>query len=256
MSNPSRVTAGIPTGGQFAATQRGESDVDLSDPARGSAPSELTESLRAATAARYAAEEREQRTAMKAAATCARSLHPDADRIILQSLGDDNAYEETRFRVDTIVDADGRELADGGNDTLDNFVGHLIDDNQGGSLVPYDDTARPGEDAWSAGHSYIPIDDALAYDGGPTVLPEDVGVALNEASSHIEDAYNMHASGEPNRHSYVFDSLEKARSSLSTAREKHSTVRQVSADTVMSGDDPQAVAKQEREIGRGGVNRK
>lgn len=31
MPNPSRVTAGIPTGGQFAATQRGESDVHLVD---------------------------------------------------------------------------------------------------------------------------------------------------------------------------------------------------------------------------------
>lgn len=32
MSNPNRVTSGIPTGGQFATTSRGEADIDLTEP--------------------------------------------------------------------------------------------------------------------------------------------------------------------------------------------------------------------------------
>lgn len=41
MSNPNRVTPGVPTGGQFAATQRGEADVDLSPTTQASDPYEV-----------------------------------------------------------------------------------------------------------------------------------------------------------------------------------------------------------------------
>lgn len=203
MSNPSRVQPGVPAGGQFAPTTRTESDVELGASPASLVSGELKQRLSEARAARAAAEEHEQRTAMKAAAIFVRSRYPDADRIVLRQLGDDTVLEEISFRVDEIVDAQGTFIATGDEEELDNYVGYLTDSRSGDSVVSWDDDPSPDKEQYVDGYSYIPVAEALAYD-------ETGGMAVGDAAG--------------------------------------GTARRVTADTVMAGDDPRALAKQEREM--------
>lgn len=180
----------MPTGGQFAPSAHAEADIELA--ARGSVPADIAAALKSAAASRAAAQEHEERTAMKAAAAYVRSIHPDADRIILKQFGDDNGYEMTHFRVDEIVDDDGREIATGDDEDLDEIIGSLTDDDSGDSIVPWEEGDevpwRTGAGLYTSGHSYIPIDDALSYDHTAAPVNEDVAVALNAAAAYIADA--------------------------------------------------------------------
>lgn len=157
-----RQQPGTPTGGQFATTPLSPStDVDLGS--KGSVNPDIVDAMKAAGKARAALAAHEDACAMKAASRYVRSIHPTAHQIRLEPLGDHDAYEERHFRVESINDINGVELATGADEDLDNLIGCLEDDGVSGGSVPYED--QPEDAApWTTGYSYIPIEQSLAYD--------------------------------------------------------------------------------------------
>lgn len=117
MSGPTRVQQGIPTGGQFAATQRGEADVDLatestSAPASETAGADSATSLEAAMETARAdwneANERFDAIALKTVAQRFRQQWPTATHVELV----DNDQGGDGVDATSVRDADGTVLAD------------------------------------------------------------------------------------------------------------------------------------------------
>lgn len=130
-TQPSRVDAGVPTGGQFAKTAHGDPTVTLDDP-RAARRAEYNRFAMEADARILALKEDANRAQLRNFIDDLRQDHPEAKSFELY------VDDDGDIRANYVRDADGNDLEEAEADLNDSLSGADPDEMQALGSVPYD----------------------------------------------------------------------------------------------------------------------